>query len=137
MAGELILDTGPFVALVDRSEGRHRDCVRTLESWTGSIVTTEAVLTEALYLVGPSLPPQRACLDFILRGAVTLVPPSLESLRRVSALMEKYADRPMDYADATLVVLAEDLDTDQVFTLDRQDFSIYRLHGTRPFQVRP
>jgi predicted nucleic acid-binding protein len=137
VAGELILDTGPFVALVDRSESRHRDCVRTLESWTGSIVTTEAVLTETLYLVGPGWRPQRACLDFILRGAVTLVPPSLESLRRASALMEKYADRPMDYADATLVVLAEDLDTDQVFTLDRQDFSIYRLHGTRPFQVLP
>lgn len=137
MAGELILDTGAFVALIDRSEGRHRDCVQVLESWTGSIVTTEAILTETLYLVGPSWNPQRACLDFILRGAVVLVPPSLESLRRVSALMEKYADRPMDYADATLVALAEDLDTDLVFTLDRQDFSIYRLHGARAFQVLP
>ena len=51
--------------------------------------------------------------------------------------MEKYADRPMDYADATLVALAEDLDTELVFTLDRQDFSIYRLHGGRAFQVLP
>ena len=137
MAGELVLDTGPFVALVDRSEARHRDCVETLESWTGAIVTTEAVLTEAMYLVGPSWRPKKACLDFILRGAVHLVSPSLKSLQRTADLMEKYADRPMDYADATLVVLAEDLDTDRVFSLDREDFSIYRAHGNRPFHVVP
>jgi hypothetical protein len=137
VAGELVLDTGPFVALVDRSEARHRDCVETLESWTGTIVTTEAVLTEALYLVGPSWRPRKACLDFVLRGAVLLVPPSLGSLGRVAELMEKYADRPMDYADASLVALAEDLGTERVFTLDREDFSIYRLHGNRPFRVVP
>jgi predicted nucleic acid-binding protein len=50
--------------------------------------------------------------------------------------MEKYSDRPMDYADATLVALAEDLDSDRVFTLD-QDFSIYRHHGDRPFRLLP
>lgn len=137
MAGELVLDTGPLVALVDRSEARHRDCVETLESWTGSIVSSETVLTEALYLVGPSWRPQKACLDFVLRGAVHLVPPSLKSLQRIAVLMEKYADRPMDYADAGLVVLAEDLGTDRVFTLDSEDFSIYRVHGDRPFRVVP
>lgn len=51
--------------------------------------------------------------------------------------MEKYADRPMDYADATLVALAEELNADQVFTLDREDFSIYRLQGKRPFRILP
>lgn len=134
--GELILDTGPFVALVDRSETRHRDCVEVLEHWTGSIVTTEAVVTETLYLVGPSWRPQNGILQFIFRGAVVVVSSSIESLRRVADLMEKYADRPMDYADATLVALAEDLDTDRVFTLD-QDFSIYRHHGDRPFRLLP
>lgn len=137
MAGELLLDTGAFVALIDRSEERHRDCVQVLEGWTGPIVTSEAVLTEALHLLGPDWRPRGACLQFILRGAVLLVPTSLRSLRRVTELMEKYADRPMDYADATLVALAEDLDTDEVFTLDRQDFSIYRLQGTRAFRLLP
>lgn len=132
----MILDTGPFVALVDRSETRHRDCVEILERWTGSIVTTEAVVTETLYLAGPSWRPQKTVLQFIVRGAVVVVPSSVESLRRVVGLMEKYADRPMDYADATLVALAEDLDTDRVFTLDR-DFSIYRLHGDQPFRLSP
>ncbi len=137
MPGELILDTGPFVALVDRSEARHRDCVEVLEAWTSKIVTTEAVVTEALYLLGPGWRNQRVCLDFVLRGAVTVVPSSVESLGRVSALMEKYADRPIDYADATLVVLAEDLSSDQIFTLDRTDFAVYRFHGNHPFRVVP
>ena len=137
MAGELILDTGPFVALVDRSESHHRDCVEVLESWNGSIVTTEAVLTETLHLVGPSWHPQSACLEFILRGAVLLVPTSIESLHRVSVLMDKYSDLPMDYADATLVALAEDLGTDRMFTLDRQDFTVFHLHNLRPFHLLP
>lgn len=137
MAGELVLDTGAFVALIDRSEARHRDCVQVLEGWTGPIVTSEAVVTETLHLLGPGWRPRRACLEFILRGAFLLVPSSLESLRRTAVLMEKYADLPMDYADATLVALAEDLGTQQVFTLDHHDFSIYRLDGTRPFQVMP
>lgn len=137
MAGELILDTGPFVALIDRSETRHHDCVGALESWTGPILTTEAVLTETLHLLGPGRAPRNACLEFVLRGVVVLVPASLESLRRVEALLEQYTDLPMDFADATLVALAEEADTDRVFTLDRRDFSVYRLHGRTPFRLLP
>lgn len=137
MAGELLLDTGAFVALVDRSEARHRDCVSVLEGWTGRIVTTEAVLTETLYLVGPRWEAQRVCLEFILRGAFWLIPSSRASLARVAALMERYQDIPMDYADATLVALGEELGTDQVFTLDRRGFSIYRLRGRTPFRLLP
>ena len=53
MAAELLLDTGAFVALIDRSERQHAACVAVLEEWTGPIVTTEAILTETLYLLGP------------------------------------------------------------------------------------
>lgn len=137
VAGELILDTGPLVALIDRSETRHRDCVETLETWTGTILSTEAVLTEALHLLGPDRSGRRVCLEFFLRGAVLLAPSSLESLARVRVLMEKYADLPMDYADATLVVLAEDLGSDRIFTLDRRGFSVFRAAGTRPFHMIP
>ncbi len=137
MPTELLLDTGAFVALVDRSEARHADCVAVLERWTGAIVTTEAVLTETLYLVGPAWAAQRICLEFFLRGAFVLVPSSRQSLTRVAALMEKYRDVPMDFADATLVVLGEELHTDQVFTLDRRGFSVFRLYGRQPFHVAP
>src|SRR5574337_129540 len=126
MPAELLLDTGAFVALVDRSETNHADCVAALERWAGPILTTEAVLTETLYLVGPAWPPQKTCLEFLLRGAFLLVPSSKASLQRVTALMEKYHDLPMDYADATLVALAEESEIDHVFTLDHKGFSTYR-----------
>ena len=137
MADELLLDTGPFVALVDRSEELHDECVAALESWTGPVVTTEAVVTETLYLVGPQWRAQKVALEFILRGAFQLVPSSHASLQRVAALMERYRNVPMDFADATLVVLGEELGTDRVFTLDRRGFSTYRMNRRKPFRVIP
>jgi predicted nucleic acid-binding protein len=137
VAAELLLDTGAFVALVDRDEKLHADCVAALESWTGPIITTEAVLTETLYLVGPQWRAQETCLEFLLRGAFQMVPSSPASLKRVSALMEKYRNVPMDFADATLVALGEELQTDWAFTLDRRGFSTYRLHRNRAFQIIP
>ena len=137
MANELLLDTGAFVALVDRSEKRHADCVAVLEEWRGAIVTTEAVLTETLHLVGPRWQAQKICLEFLHRDAFTLVPASQASLKRVAALMEKYRNVPMDYADATLVALGEALGTDLVFTLDRRGFAVYRLNQRKPFQIFP
>ena len=137
MADELLLDTGPFVALVDRSEELHDECVAALESWTGAVVTTEAVVTETLYLVGPQWRAQKVALEFILRGAFQLVPSSHASLKRVAALMERYRNVPMDFADATLVALGEELETDRVFTLDRRGFSTYRMNRRKPFHVIP
>lgn len=137
MANELLLDTGAFVALVDRSEKRHADCVAVLDAWHGTIVTTEAVLTETLYLVGPQWQTQKVCLEFLRRGAFLLIPASRASIDRVTALMEKYRNVPMNYADATLVALGEELNTDQVFTLDRRGFSAYRLNQRKSFQISP
>jgi uncharacterized protein len=137
VAAELLLDTGAFVALVDRDEKLHDNCVTALEKWTGPVLTTEAVLTETLYLVGPSWSAQKVCLEFVLRGAFQLVPSSTKSLQRVGVLMEKYRDVPMDFADATLVVLAEEIETEWVFTLDRRGFSAYRMRRNRPFRIIP
>jgi uncharacterized protein len=137
MPAKLILDTGPFVALIDRSEKRHAECVEIFEAWTGPILTTESVLTETLYLLGPDHRAQQVGLEFILRGVFHLVPSSQSSLRRVAALMQKYSDVPMDYADATVVALAEESETDQIFTLDHRGFSVFRMHGKRPLFIVP
>lgn len=125
------------MALVDRSEKRHADCVAALDRWSGAIVTTEAVLTETLYLLGPQWGSQKICLEFCARGAFLLAPSSQASLRRVSILMERYRNVPMDFADATLVALAEELQTDAVFTLDHRGFSAYRLNQRKPFRLVP
>ncbi|HEY3130643.1 MAG TPA: PIN domain-containing protein [Acidobacteriota bacterium] len=137
MAGELLLDTGALVSLLDRSQSYHRECVGVLDDWEGSLVSTEAVLTEATHLLGRVPGGRRACVEFVLAGGVVLVPSTLASLRRVRDLLETYSDLPMDYADATLVVLAEDLSTNLIFTTDRRDFEIYRIKGRKRFHVVP
>jgi uncharacterized protein len=60
-----------------------------------------------------------------------------ERLRRAWELMRKYSGLPMDFADATLVVLAEEVETDLVFTTDRRDFEIYRIKGRKQFRILP
>lgn len=137
MAGELLLDTGALVSLLDRSQTNHRQCSEFFSHWHGAVVSTEAVLTEATHLLGRTPRGRELCLEFFLAEGATLVPASLSRLRRCRVLMEKYADQPMDYADATLVVLAEELGTDLVFTTDRGDFEVYRFGKTRPFRVVP
>lgn len=135
MVDELLLDTGAFVALVDRDEKFHGTCVAALERWSWPVVTTEVVLTETLYLVGSQWRGQKICLEFILRSVFQVVPESVASLRRVAALMERYRNVPMDFADATLVALAEELETDKVFTLDRRGFATYRMNQNQAFQI--
>ena len=137
MGADLLLDTGAFVALVSPDEKQHAACVATLADWQGTIVTTEAVLTETLYLVGTRADYQETCLKFFLRGAFILIPSTVTSLERVAQLMKKYRDLPMDFADATLVVLGEQLETNLVFTLDRRDFSVYRINNKTLFQIFP
>ena len=137
MAGELLLDTGALVSLLDRSQKQHSDFVRFFDSWTGSVVASEAVLTEATHLLGHIASGRKTCIDFFLAGGAVLVPSTLASLRRSRELIEKYEDLPMDFADATLVVLAEELGTNRVFTTDHQDFSRYRILGRGHFVIEP
>ena len=137
MAGELLLDTGALVSLLDRSQKHHAVFARFFGEWDRPVVSTEAVLTEATHLLGGLPGGRQACVDFFLSGGALLVPATTASLRRSRDLLSQYADLPMDYADATLVVLAEELDTDLVFTTDRRDFAVYRIKGRRRFDVLP
>ena len=137
MPGDLLLDTGALVSLLDRSQRFHEKCLRFFEGWQGRAVSTEAVLTEATHLLGRVRGGRSACLDFFLTGGAVLVPSALLSLRRSRELLDKYSDLPMDYADSTLVVLAEDLDTDLVFTTDRRDFQVYRWKDRKRFRIVP
>ena len=133
----MLLDTGVFVALIDKSERNHERCVILLKEFKGKLFTTEAVITETIYLLGPSIKAQRTCIDFILKGGATLIPQSVGSLSRASTLMAKYEDIPMDFADATLVSLAEELDVADILTLDRRGFGVYRIRGKTAFKLWP
>lgn len=136
MARELVLDTGALVSLLDRSQTRHAECVTFYRAWSGAVVSTEAVLTEATHLLGRIPNGREACLRFFTEGGATLVPSSAASLRGCLALIRRYDDLPLDFADATLVVLAAELGTDLVFTLDA-DFDVVRLPDGTPLRRVP
>ena len=137
MGRNLLLDTGALVSLLDRSQTHHKACTRAYANWSGQVVSTEAVLTESTHLLGRIKGGAAACLDFFLSGGAVLVPSSPASLRRAHALIVKYADQPMDFADATLVALAEELAATTVLTTDRADFSIYRLKDRTALRMLP
>jgi predicted nucleic acid-binding protein len=91
-----------------------------------------------MYLIGSAggWPGQKALWSLVLREDLLVATPSAAGNERAARLMETYADRPMDLADATLVTLAEERGLSRIFTLDA-DFHIYRLKGRRSFEVVP
>lgn len=137
MAEGALLDTGALVAFLHADERAHDRVVEALGTFRGALLTTEAVLTESVYLLGRVPDGPHACLEFFIRGGSVLVPSSRASLMRCKALMARYADVPMDFADATLVVLADEIGTRAVYTLDRRGFSAYRTAAGKPFEIRP
>ena len=134
---DLLLDTGPLVALIDRSERNHERCAAFFREFRGRLITTESVLTEAVYLLGPLFSRQKPALDFVLGGGAELVPMMPALLKRCAHLMSKYADVPMEYADATLVAVGETLGIRDVLTLDRRGFSVYRYASRGAFRIFP
>ena len=90
-----------------------------------------------MYLMGRLAGGHAACLAFFERGGVVLVPQNRQSLARCGELMAGYADIPMDFADATLVVLAEETGVRRIFTLDRRGFHSFRPGGRGRFEVVP
>ena len=95
------------------------------------------MLTEVLYILNFSIIAQSAALDFVFESVVDIVPASTKSLKKTKTLMEKYADLPMDFADATIVCLAEETGIQNVVTFDRKDFTIYRLPKKKSFIILP
>ena len=130
----VLLDTGPIVAMLDRSERRHKECADLATQLESPLITCEAVIAEACYLLRDLKGAAEAVLENVERG-VFLVPYQITGrAAKVARLMKKYADQPMDFADACLVDMAGELNTGQVLTLDA-DFRIYRWGRNRVFEL--
>jgi len=129
----ILVDAGPLVALLDADDQFHKKCVATLKVLRESLVTVWPAVTEAMYLLGDLPKAQEALWEMLARGVLQFLPLHLTEVPRIRELMSKYADRPMGLADAALVRVAEREGIRQIFTVDRKDFSVYRLHG----RVRP
>lgn len=132
-----LVDTGAILALLDRSDRWHRLCVETFSSLHLPLLTSEAVLTELFHLVGDERHEKASAWNFVRSGALELAVISHGELPAVHELMSRYWDRPMDFADATLVYLAKRESLSTVFTIDRADFETYRIDGRRRFRILP
>ncbi len=132
-----LTDAGPLVALIDADEVDHDLCVLALGELERPLITTWPAFTEAMYLLSRAggTPGQQALWTLLFSERLHIVDLSRATLERSAALMAKYADQPMDLADATLVALAEERGQRRIFTLD-SDFRIYRLQGRHHVHTR-
>ena len=132
----LIADTGFFYALADRSDRHHQRALAVLESLNEGLITTWPVLTETTHLLNMRLSPAVSVrfLSNIADGFCALHAIEPAQMRRIAALMGKYADLPMDLADASLLLLAEHLGDGRILSTDRRDFHTYRFKNQQPFR---
>ena len=131
-----VVDTGPLVAYVDADDPAHTDVTACWDGFSGRLATTSAVITEAMHFVSASREGPRTLAELVAASEMDVfdlsAPPELHE---AVALMEKYADTPMDFADATLVLLVEALDVRDVLTLDRRGFAAYRTRKGRAMRL--
>ena len=112
--------------------------MRILGTFDQPLATTLCVLTEAFHMLSPGSIGVRNLMNFVADGGLKILEADGQDLRRMFELMVKYADAPMDLADASLVVMAEKLQVRRVFTIDRRDFTFYRIrlgHHHTDFEV--
>jgi predicted nucleic acid-binding protein len=137
MGANALVDTGAILALLNRTDRWHSACVNALQQLRLPLVTSQAVLTELFHLVGDSRRDMEAAWKFVRSGALVLAGIEDSELPQIHALMSQYSDRPMDFADATLVHLAKRESLSTVFTIDFADFATYRIDGRRKFRIFP
>ena len=126
-----LVDSGPLIALFDRDDAHHERIKSVLENRPARLLTTWPVLTETCAIL--PAPCTQDFLTFVERGGASVVGLPGEAVTTLRSLMDKYADRPMDFADASLVVLAVLQKMDTILSLDA-DFTAYRLPGKKRFK---
>lgn len=131
-----LIDTGAILALLDPDDRWHRPCVEAFSTLPLPLATSAAVLTELFHLLDTQQE-MAAAWGFLRSGAVTVLSVDDGDLPELEALMQRYQDRPMDFADATLVHLARREGLVTIFTVDHNDFETYRIEGKRRFRIVP
>lgn len=133
----ILCDTGIIVAAISTQDKYHQSAVRALAGVHEPLLTTWPCVTETMHLLDRyGSQAQELLRRQIEQGIFVLVTPTPEDALRICALMRRYADAPMDFADASLVAAAESLGLTRILTLDHH-FYAYRLYGKAPFDVSP
>jgi predicted nucleic acid-binding protein len=132
-----LIDTSAILAILDRNDHWHEPCQKAFVQLPVPLLTSEAVLTELFHLADKSrLEPQKVW-GFLRSGAIVMGTIENAELPGLQTLMSRYADQPMDFADATLVHLANRESLSAILTVDQAHFATYRLAGKKRFHVLP
>jgi predicted nucleic acid-binding protein len=135
MKSDVIVDTGPLVAFLSERDRYHDWVADQMASIEYPIMTCEAVISEACFLLDRQHAHKAyVLLEMIEQGLIRVPFRSEDEVGHIRTLMMKYADVPMSFADACLVRMAEQYENSYVLTLD-SDFRIYRKHGRQQIQT--
>ena len=131
-----LVDTGAFIAYFDSADARHERVFAAFDAVRPIIRTTMPVITESIYMLNHIADGPAALVEFLeTTGAAIAASSGWQDLRKATALMRKYRDAPMDYPDASLVCLAEDLNLRDILTTDERGFRVFRIHGRQSFHL--
>ena len=133
MTRPVLADTGFLVALYRASEKAHARAWAYLRARQHALATVSAVIVETCFFLNP--PEKLRFLAWVREGALTVVETPVAAYRDVERVLQKYRDRNLDFADAALVWLANELDVRAILTGDYADFEILRLKGNRRFEL--
>jgi uncharacterized protein len=133
----VLADTGALLACLDDADPWHQRCRDAFTDCQLPLLTSSAVLTELFHLVGSNPRDVDLAWAFVRSGALRLLPLADSDLPDIETLMRKYRDRPMDFADGTLVHLAQRESVSTVFTIDHNDFETYRVGGRKRLRILP
>jgi len=128
MLNTILIDAGPLIALFDRDDNYHKKMIAFIKKGKYKFVTTTAVITEVSHMLDFSIDVQILFFEWIMKEGVLLNEIIQSDINRIIELTKKYCDRPMDFADATLVITAEKTGIREIISIDT-DFDIYRLPG--------
>ena len=131
----ILVDAGPLIALFREREPRHKEVRNFLAGSKSRLHTTWPVITEVCHFLNAT--GKTAFLTWINRGGLAVEPLSVVDLDALIALLIKYEDQEMDFADASLVWLADKTGNADILTIDRRDFGVYRLSNGKPFRQVP
>jgi hypothetical protein len=126
MLNTILIDAGPLIALFDKDDNYHKKIIEFIKNRNFKFITTSAVITEVSYMLNFNIEVQIAFFEWIMKEGVLLQEIKQKDFYRIVELTKKYRDRPMDFADATLVLAAEKTGINQIISID-SDFDIYRL----------
>ena len=133
----VLVDTGPLVAIMSRTDQHHKICLETLHNLPGPMFSCWPVITEAAWLLRGEAGAVPQLLNSISEGLLEFLALQSAESAQIAKLMEQYKDLRPQLADAALVYLAARDDFDLIFTLDRRDFSVYQSGRKHAFRIIP